>query len=499
MQKVGTMMSRLTPCLLLGALSLAAGPAGAVEYYLAAKPFAKALPDGSTVPMWGYVEDPAGTCFNAADAAARAACLDTLPLPTIPGPRLTVPVGDTDLTVHLSNGLPEPTSLLIQGLELPVSTGPRPTWSDGTTGPRTSPAQRVRSLGSEAAAGGGRESYAWTAAGGNPFDRSGSFIYHSGTHPQKQVYMGAYGAVTRDAAAGQVHPGVAYDNEKLLFYSEIDPDMNRSIAKLYDPSNPDYAAVDPYSTSIHYQAMWFLVNGEPFVTGTTPDYFVGEPGETTLLRLFSTAGETHVPTLQGLYMTIHAEDGIPYNWQDSAAATSTPAPRSQYSAMLPPLKTKDAIVQLPAAEGRYAVYDGNGYMTNPSDPTNFAAGDTVGGMLRFLAVLNDTDDDGVPDAADNCIARPNGPSLPDLGGNIQRDSNGDGYGNVCDTDLNNDNITNGLDVGIFRTQFLTPGPDADFNGDGVVNGLDLGILKIYFLQPPGPSCVTLAGGCQLVE
>ncbi len=102
-------------------------------------------------------------------------------------------------------------------------------------------------------------------------------------------------------------------------------------------------------------------------------------------------------------------------------------------------------------------------------------------------IARDTDQDGIPDSTDNCIEIPNGPRDPDAGGNSQRDSDGDGYGNACDTDINNDQITNGLDVGALKAQFLGAGPDADFNGDGIVNGLDVGILKTFFLKPPGPS------------
>jgi len=94
---------------------------------------------------------------------------------------------------------------------------------------------------------------------------------------------------------------------------------------------------------------------------------------------------------------------------------------------------------------------------------------------------SDQDVDGIADIQDNCTLKPNA---------NQRDTDGDGYGNACDTDINqpNDGVTNSLDVGVLRQQFLTAGPDADFNGDGVVNSLDVGTLKQFFLQPPGPSC-----------
>jgi hypothetical protein len=105
-------------------------------------------------------------------------------------------------------------------------------------------------------------------------------------------------------------------------------------------------------------------------------------------------------------------------------------------------------------------------------------------LVSVVGTVPDTDSDGVNDDNDNCTLKSNP---------IQLDTDGDGYGNACDTDINqpNDGITNALDVGTLKAQFLTSGPDADFNGDGIVNALDVGILKQFFLQPPGPSCCAL--------
>lgn len=90
----------------------------------------------------------------------------------------------------------------------------------------------------------------------------------------------------------------------------------------------------------------------------------------------------------------------------------------------------------------------------------------------------DTDTDGTTDNLDNCTSSSNA---------SQRDSDSDGYGNRCDADLNNDLLTNSLDLGLFKQVFVTADAESDLNGDGVVNSLDLGLFKLMFLEPPGPS------------
>jgi bacillopeptidase F len=97
----------------------------------------------------------------------------------------------------------------------------------------------------------------------------------------------------------------------------------------------------------------------------------------------------------------------------------------------------------------------------------------------------DADGDSAGDVCDNCIDAANN---PDASGNFQLDGDGDGHGNICDADLNQDGITNGLDIGPFRTALGTTDPAADLNGDGVVNGLDIGPFRAELGTPPGPSC-----------
>ncbi|NJN53041.1 MAG: hypothetical protein HC809_16035 [Gammaproteobacteria bacterium] len=90
--------------------------------------------------------------------------------------------------------------------------------------------------------------------------------------------------------------------------------------------------------------------------------------------------------------------------------------------------------------------------------------------------IGDNDGDAIADNLDNCAYHSN---------IDQRDSDSDGHGNACDADLNNDDVVNALDLGLFKQRFGTRDPDADLNGDGVVNVLDWGVLKRLFGKAPG--------------
>ena len=84
-------------------------------------------------------------------------------------------------------------------------------------------------------------------------------------------------------------------------------------------------------------------------------------------------------------------------------------------------------------------------------------------------IVADADGDTIPDHLDNCRLTAN---------TAQVDTDADGYGNICDCDLNNDDAVNMLDYGLFRKSYGAVGADldADFNADGAVNMLDYGIL-----------------------
>lgn len=299
---------------------------------LNAASFPQQMPDGSSVTMWGF-----GPGANGA--------------PTVPGPAIVVPAGETVLEVTLTNNLTVPVSIVILGQAAPTVGGslPGPTFvnSAGTqtwTGSRPPGIRdaRIRSFTRETAPG---DTVTYTFSGLRP----GTYLYESGTHQAVQVQMGLYGAMTlnaADAVAGppavlpQAYPGVSYDTEVTLLYSEVDPALHAAVA------GGTYGT-PAYPSTINYEPKFFLVNGAAYSAGPppTPAVPAGTASGSTLLRLLNAGLNTHVPTLLGGTLSLVAEDGNAY-----------PHARHQYSAPLPAGKTADAIFSAPAA-GDYPLFD----------------------------------------------------------------------------------------------------------------------------------------------
>lgn len=104
---------------------------------------------------------------------------------------------------------------------------------------------------------------------------------------------------------------------------------------------------------------------------------------------------------------------------------------------------------------------------------------------NFDDLMPDSDNDGITDDVDNCIQTPN---------SNQRDSNNDGFGNLCDADLDNNGFVNFADLSLFKAAFGSNDADADFDGNGFVNFADLAMFKAMFGQQPGPAGSSLNAG-----
>ena len=242
---------------------------GQQQINLTAAPTSTTLPDGTTVPMWGYF---CGT--GVTGSTAMCAALNPTAAATWSPVVITVPAGQ-GLTINLTNLLsftpatgsltPNniPTSIVIVGqvgggLGTQRTTTPSPshanaqgcvTWfiaspSTPPGTPCTSPqpgasgappvqGSRVQSFSTEVTAG---TTTALTWAGLKP----GTYLLESATHPSIQVPMGLIGMLVVTTApsgttAGTAYPAVGtapavpYNAEVPLEFSEIDPVQNKAV------------------------------------------------------------------------------------------------------------------------------------------------------------------------------------------------------------------------------------------------------------------------------
>jgi FtsP/CotA-like multicopper oxidase with cupredoxin domain len=102
----------------------------------------------------------------------------------------------------------------------------------------------------------------------------------------------------------------------------------------------------------------------------------GASGQNLLIRFLNAGLEPKVPIVQGPDMSIIAEDGN-FMTAVNTAGTVIAVPKRQYSILLPPGKTADAIIAVPDA-GLIPVYDRRLSLSNgPTSP---------GGMLAYLRI-----------------------------------------------------------------------------------------------------------------
>ncbi len=123
--------------------------------------------------------------------------------------------------------------------------------------------------------------------------------------------------------------------------------------------------------------------------------------------------------------------------------------------------------------------EGCGDDTPTSRPNNAYGWGRIDALAAVNRATDDSDVDGVADVLDNCT---------DVVNASQCDTDGDGYGNHCDADFDNNNIVNSLDLSEFRANFGATGEtEYDLNCDNIVNSFDTTLLRGMFGQGPGPS------------
>jgi FtsP/CotA-like multicopper oxidase with cupredoxin domain len=180
------------------------------------------LPDGNTMYMWSYA--PSGGNFQ------------------YPGPVLCVNEGDT-VTVVLNNTLSEATSIMFPGQENVLADGApaQPQFNGGN----------LTSL-TNAAAPGGSVTYSFVAS------KPGTYLYESGTNPEKQVRMGLAGVLIVRPAMGaafaynRADTQFTPEEEFLVFLSEIDPYQHQAAEQ-----------GKPFDLTKYHVHYW-LINGRAF-------------------------------------------------------------------------------------------------------------------------------------------------------------------------------------------------------------------------------------------
>jgi uncharacterized repeat protein (TIGR01451 family) len=344
-----------------GALGVASTGTWAASVTLCATPYLQNLPGPNNttvaVPMWGY---SLGACGAAA--------------PSSPGPVLVVPPGDSTLTVTLQNNLTVPTSLVLAGQRLPD--GGAPVRAADVVGPAcaepsTDTACRVRSFTAETPPG-GTGVYTFSNL------RPGSYLYQSGTHQQVQVQMGLFGLMAQDGqAVGATQrqltrsPASLFDADVPVVLSEIDPDQH---ARIQATLGSTVLATQQgwqanKNSTLDYAPRYFLVNGKPYDAAGATDLPVSTfSGGYVALRLANAGLRSRSLVLNNGHWQLLTEDGGDY-----------PAPREQYTVLLPAGKTTDARLFMTSVPGRLAFFDRRGGTDN-------ANGDALGGQVAQVVV-----------------------------------------------------------------------------------------------------------------
>jgi FtsP/CotA-like multicopper oxidase with cupredoxin domain len=283
----------------------APSPAAAapVAITLCALPGAATMAGGASVPIWGFA----------------TGCAD----PGLPGPVLSVTVGDT-VAVTVTNALPAGHTLTFEVPGIAFDPGP------------------------DSAPAGGTVTRTFTASA------PGTYLYQSGGEAGRQAAMGLYGALI-------VRPATAdYDVEAPLVLSAIDPVFNAA------PDTADLHA---------YRATYWLVNGKSY-PDTAPG-ITAAAGQRLLLRYLNAGYDNTTMTMLGLHGRVVARDARPVSGTVEVTAETVPAGATEDILVTMPAGAG------PSPHG-FPLYNRQQHLTNGAQTGVSPAPATGGGMLIFV-------------------------------------------------------------------------------------------------------------------
>ena len=330
---------------------------------------------------------------------------------------ITVPTGASGgLTINLTNSLPASvpeTSLVIvgqlggglgtgaTGTLSPTHANQDTTWPIAAAGATNTPppqGNRVQSFSTRVAPG-ATVALAWTNL------KPGTYLIESGTHPSIQGPMGLYGILVVTSAPGATpgvaYPGVNYNAEVPLLFSEIDPVQNNAVNTAVNtpgfsetavwsgqpggcgnPSSPVGVVNTCYPPAVNYKPLYYLINGVAFnKTNPGSSQFAASPGSsvtgTVLVRLVNAGLRMHVPSIVGGQTGTTGAGGFSLIAEDGNVLPGLP--RVQSEVFMAAGKTYDVMINVPSSATSLPVFD-----RELSLSANATARDA--GMLAYIQV-----------------------------------------------------------------------------------------------------------------
>jgi manganese oxidase len=251
-----------------------------------------------------------------------------------PGPTLIVNQGDA-VTINLTNRLPVPVSLVVDGIPVAAAAVGAGTALPGVLTKEVPADNGVTTV-----------AYNFTAS------RPGTYIYHSGTNPPLQVEMGLLGVIiVRPTEYDAVTNRIAYDDgattdatythEKLFLLTDMDIRVHDAVQK------GNYTNID---LTDYFDVYWFIngrtlpdtlsTTGAPWLKRQPYDAFVMmNPGQTILYRMVNASRDPHPMHTHGNHHRVIGKHG-----RFLSAVTGADLSTDDFTTVIYPGDTVDAIM-----------------------------------------------------------------------------------------------------------------------------------------------------------